>query len=140
LMNPRSLALIAMLVTTPAYADDATTVIKDLGSKWQTAYNSGDAGKVADLYVPDAVFSSGVLGTLKGKPEIEKAIANQMTKTPTITVKPTAGHQNGDVVWGYGEFMFPNGPSGHYGITVVNDAGSWHIAMHISNVTPPKKP
>jgi hypothetical protein len=35
--------------------------------------------------------------------------------------------------------MFPDGPSGHYGITVVNDAGSWHIAMHISNLTPPKK-
>jgi hypothetical protein len=32
-----------------------------------------------------------------------------------------------------------DGPSGHYGITLINDAGSWHIAMHISNVTPPKK-
>ena len=40
---------------------------------------------------------------------------------------------------GYGEYIFPDGPSGHYGITLINDAGSWHIAMHISNVTPPKK-
>jgi hypothetical protein len=55
LMNPRSLALIAILVSNPAYADDATTVIKDIGSEWQAAYNRGDAGKVADLYVPDAV-------------------------------------------------------------------------------------
>ena len=133
-----SLGLVAMVITSPAYADEAMTVIQDLGSKWQTAYNSGDAGKVADLYVQDAVFSSGVLGNLKGKPEIEKAVADQMKKTPKITVTPTAARENGKVVWGYGEFIFPDGPSGHYGLTVINDGG-WHIAMHISNVTPPKK-
>jgi hypothetical protein len=76
----------------------------------------------------------------KGKAEIEQAVADQMKKTPKITVSPTAAHQNGNAVWGYGDFMFPDGPGGHYGITVVNDAGSWHITMHISNVTPPKKP
>jgi ketosteroid isomerase-like protein len=94
---------------------EAMTVVQDIGLKWQTAYNSGEAGKVADLYDQEAVFSSGVLGTLKGKPEIEKAVADQMKKTPKITVNPTAAHQNGDVVWGYGDFMFPDGPSGHYG-------------------------
>jgi uncharacterized protein (TIGR02246 family) len=138
-MKLRSLGLLAILVTSPAYADDAMTVLQDIGSKWQTAYNSGDAAKVADLYLQDAVFSSGVLGTLKGRAEIEKAVADQMKKTPKITVNPTAAHQNGNVVWGYGDFMFPDGPSGHYGVTLVNDAGSWHTAMHISNVTPPKK-
>ena len=139
-MNLRSLGLAVMVITSPAYADEGMTVIQDLGSKWQTAYNSGQAGKVADLYVQDAVFSSGVLGSLKGKAEIEKAVADQMKKTPKINVTPIAGYQNGNVVWGYGDFTFPDGPSGHYGITVVNDAGSWHIAMHVSNVTPPKKP
>jgi uncharacterized protein (TIGR02246 family) len=138
-MKLRFLGLVAMLITSPAYADEAMTVIQDIGSKWQNAYNSGDAAKIADLYVQDAVFSSGVLGTLKGKAEIEKAVADQMKKSPKITVNPTAAHQNGSVVWGYGDFMFPDGPSGHYGITAVNDAGSWHVAMHISNVTPPKK-
>jgi uncharacterized protein (TIGR02246 family) len=138
-MKLRSLALVVLLTTSPAYADEAMTVLQDIGSKWQTAYNSGDAAKVADLYLPDAVFSSGVLGTLKGKAEIEKAVADQMKKTPKIAVNPTAAHQNGNIVWGYGDFMFPDGPSGHYGVTLVNDAGSWHTAMHISNVTPPKK-
>ena len=115
-------------------------MIQDLGSRWQNAYNNGDAAKIADLYLPDAVLSSGVLGTLKGKAEIEKAVADQMKKNPKITVTPTAGHRNGNVVWGYGDLMFPNGPSGHYGITAVNDAGSWHVAMHVSNVTPAKQP
>ena len=56
-MKLRSLGLIAMLVTSPAYADEAMTVAQDVASKWQTAYNNGDAGKIADLYVQDAVFS-----------------------------------------------------------------------------------
>jgi uncharacterized protein (TIGR02246 family) len=81
-MELRSLGLVAMLIASPAYADEAMTVVQDLGSKWQNAYNSGDAAKVADLYIPDADLSNGVLGTLKGKAEIEKAVADQMKKTP----------------------------------------------------------
>jgi uncharacterized protein (TIGR02246 family) len=138
-MKLRSLGLIAMLVTSPAYADEAMTVAQDIASKWQTAYNNGDAGKMADLYVQDAVFSSGVLGVLKGKSEIEKALADQMKKTPKITINLLDAHQNGNVVWYYLDFMFPNGPSGHAGVTAVNDTGSWHIAMHVSNVPPPKQ-
>jgi len=127
-----------LLIASPAYADDAMTVAQNIASKWQAAYNNGDAGKIADLYVQDAVFSSGVLGVLKGKSEIEKALADQMKKTPKITLNLLDAHQNGNVVWYYLDFMFPNGPSGHAGVTAVNDAGSWHIAMHVSNATPPK--
>ena len=134
-----SLGLAAMLITSPVYADEAMTVLQDLGSKWQTAYNNGEPAKFADLYTEDAFFSSGVLGTLKGKPQIEKAIADQIKKTPKITVHPIAAQQSGNVVWGHGEFVFDDGPSGNYGITVVNNAGSWHIAMHVSNASPPKK-
>ena len=133
-----ALLAVALLIASPAYADEAMTVAQDIASKWQAAYNNGDAGKIADLYVQDAVFSSGVLGVLKGKSEIEKALADQMKKTPKITLNLSDAHQNGNVVWYYLDFMFPNGPSGHAGVTAVNDAGSWHIAMHVSNATPPK--
>jgi uncharacterized protein (TIGR02246 family) len=129
----------ALLIASPAYADEAMTVAQDIASKWQAAYNNGDAGKIADLYVQDAVFSSGVLGVLKGKSEIEKALADQMKKTPKITLNLLDAHQKGNVVWYYLDFMFPNGPSGHAGVTAVNDAGLWHIAMHVSNATPPKQ-
>jgi ketosteroid isomerase-like protein len=91
------------------------TVLQDMATKWTTAYNNGEAGKIADLYVQDAIFSSGVLGTLKGKAEIEKALVDQMKKSPKLTVTPTAANQNGNVIWGYGEFAFPDGPSGHFG-------------------------
>jgi ketosteroid isomerase-like protein len=138
-MKLHQLLVMTLLLVSPAYANDAMTVLQDLGTKWQTAYNSGDAGKVADLYFADAVFSSGVLGTLKGKPEIEKAVANQMKQTPKITVTPMQAWQSGNVVFGFGDFAFADGPSGHYGITVLNNAGLWHIAMHVSNATP-KKP
>ena len=129
----------ALLIATPAYADDAMTVAEDIVSKWQAAYNDGDAGKIADLYVQDAVFSSGVLGVLKGKSEIEAALADQIKKAPKIRLNLLDAHQNGNVVWDYLDFMFPNGPSGHAGVTAVNNAGSWHIVMHVSNVTPPNK-
>jgi hypothetical protein len=139
-MKLRSLILMAVVaITPPAYADEAMTVAQEIVSNWQTAYNSGNAGKIADLYVQDAVFSSGVLGVLKGKSEIEKALADQMKRAPKITLNLLDAHQNGNVVWYYLDFMFPNGPSGHAGVTAVNDAGSWHIAMHVSNVPPPKQ-
>jgi hypothetical protein len=76
---------------------------------------------------------------LKGRDEIEKALADQMKKTPKITLTPVAAHQNGNVIYGLWDFMFPEGPSGHGGTVDVNDGGTWHIAMHVSNVTPPKK-
>ncbi len=55
-MKLRSLGLVAMLVTSPAYADEAMTVAQDIVSKWQTAYNNGDAATVAALYTQDAVW------------------------------------------------------------------------------------
>jgi ketosteroid isomerase-like protein len=135
----RSLGLVAMLIACPANADEAMTVFQDLASNWQNAWNSGDAKKLADLYAPDAIFSSGVLGLLKGRAEIEKALAEQMKKTPKITLTPILAHQNGNVIYGYWDFMLPEGPSGHGGTVDVKDGGTWHIAMHVSNVTPPKK-
>ena len=134
------IATLAALIG-PAYAaDEGMKVLQDFGSKWQTAYNNGEPEKVADLYNQNAVFISGVLGSLRGRSDIGKAVANQLKQLPKITVTPLEAHQNGNVVWGSGDFMFTNGPSGHYGLTIVNEAGSWQIAMHISNVTPPKKP
>ena len=108
-MKLRSLILMAVAITPPAYADEAMTVAQEIVSNWQTAYNSGNAGKIADLYVQDAVFSSGVLGVLKGKSEIEKALADQMKKT--------AFRRSGSAIRGgrYGEpatrpFSMPKSP------------------------------
>ena len=82
----RSFALVAMVIASSLYADEAMTVVQDLASKWQNAWNSGDAKGLADLYVPNAIFGSGVLGTLKGRAEIEKAVADQIKKSPKITI------------------------------------------------------
>ncbi|MBV8356749.1 MAG: nuclear transport factor 2 family protein [Deltaproteobacteria bacterium] len=135
----RSLGLLAMVIALPAYADEAMTVVQDTGSKWQNAWNSGDAKGIADLYVPDAIFGSGVLGALKGRAEIEKAVADQIKKSPKITITPIAAYKNGNVIYAYWDFMFPEGLSGHGGTVEINEGGTWHIAMHVSNVSPPKK-
>ena len=128
-MKLRLLGLVAMLVTSPAYADEAMTVAQDIVSKWQTAYNNGDAAKVAALYTQDAVWVRPT-GIEKGKAEIEKAVANLIKQSPKLTVSAVGAEQNGNVVWYYSDYMFPNGSTGHSGVTLVNDAGSWQIAMH----------
>lgn len=130
------LALFALL-NVPAYAaEDATPSMQDMTAKWVAAWNGGDATKLVVLYAPDAVWSSGVLGHVTGKADIEKAAAAQMKKTPQIEAHAIHAIRDGNVMWGYGDFAFTNGPSGHYGITYVNDGGTWHISMQLSNVTP----
>jgi SnoaL-like domain len=109
LMKLCSLGLLAMLVTSPAYADEAMTVAQDIVSKWQTAYNNGDAAKVAALYTQDAVWVSPT-GIEKGKAEIEKVVANLMKQSPKLTVSAVGAEQNGNVVWYYSNYIFPNGP------------------------------
>jgi len=128
-MKLRSLGLAAALITSPAYADEAMTVAQEIVSKWQTAYNNGDAAKVAALYTEDAIWVSPT-GIEKGKAEIEKAVANLIKRSPKLTVSAVGAEQNGNVLWYYSNYMFPNGPTGYSGVTLVNDAGSWHIAMH----------
>jgi len=119
-----------------AYADDATAVLTELSTRWQTAYNAGDSTKLGDLYSEDAVFSSGLLGTLKGRVDITKGLGVQMQRTPKVTITPNEAHIVGPIVYGIGEFTFDKGASGHYGWTITNHFGSWHILMHISNVNP----
>jgi ketosteroid isomerase-like protein len=130
--------LIVGLALATARADDALQILQDTGKAWETAYNAGNPTGIVALYAEEATFNSGVLGALKGKAEIEKAVAEQMKKTPTITVTPKEAHMHGDVLWGFGDFALTNGPSGHYGLTMVKDTTGWWIVMHISNVTPPK--
>src|SRR5260370_7027495 len=64
-----SLGLAAMLIASPVYADEAMTVLQDLGSKWQTAYNNGEPAKFPDLHPQDASFTTGVLPTLQAQPQ-----------------------------------------------------------------------
>ena len=97
--------VIALVTALPVYADEAMTIVQDLASKWQNAWNSGDAKGIADLYVPDAIFGSGILGTLKGRAEIEKAVADQIKKSPKITITPIAAYQNGKVIYAYWEYI-----------------------------------
>ena len=131
-------AMLAALTSPAQAADEGVMALRDFVATWQAAYNEGAPGRIADLYAQDAVFSSGVLGTLRGKSEIGRVVANQMKQTPRIAASLTDAHQNGDVAWGYGDFTFAHGPSGHYGIVAVKESGSWRIAMHISNAVPPK--
>jgi ketosteroid isomerase-like protein len=114
------------------------TVAQDLASKWQTAYNNGDAAKVAELYMQDAVWVRPT-EIDKGMAEIEKAVANSIKQFPQLTVNVAGAGQHGNVVWFYSNYMLANGPTGHSGVVLFNDGGSWRYLLHTSNITPPKQ-
>ena len=77
----------ALLIASPAYADEAMTVAQDISSKWQTAYNNGDAAKVAELYTQNAIWVRPT-EIDKGKAEIEKAVwKNKRTHTLATTTR-----------------------------------------------------
>jgi len=124
-------------VISPAWAaDEGLAVVQAIASKWTTAFNSGDAQAVAELYSSDAVFLSGVLGALKGKAEIENALGKMLKQAPKITFNAKDGHENGNVVWGYWDYAIQDGPTGYGAITAVKETNGWHITQHISNVRP----
>ena len=138
-MKRRALASIALLACTAGMAsaaDKPMAVVRDLAARWTAAYNNGDAAKVAELYAIDATFLSGVLGALKGRQDIEAAISRSVKQLPRITFIAREAHQDGDVLWGYWDYTFADGPSGYGAITAVREAGVWRIAQHVSNVKP----
>jgi uncharacterized protein (TIGR02246 family) len=124
----------------PAYAaDNSMAVLHEVSTKWQTAFNAGDTAKLAALYAPDALFASGILGMLNGKPEIEAALSKMLQQKPQITFTLKEARQNGDVMWGVWEYTLANGPTGYGGVTLAKTSNEWQITLHVSNVTP-KKP
>ena len=131
------LAMSVISVISPAYAmDDGMRVVQALALKWTTAFNSGNAKAVADLYSSDAVFLSGVLGALKGRDEIENALAKMLKQSPKITFIAREGRESGKVAWGYWDYTIQDGPAGFGAITAVEETDGWHIVQHISNVKP----
>ncbi|MBV9252495.1 MAG: nuclear transport factor 2 family protein [Acetobacteraceae bacterium] len=122
------------------YAADAGMIaLQDIASKWSAAYNSGDAKKLAELYSPNAIFLSGTLGALRGRTEIENAIAGLVKRAPKIMLNPVEAHENENVVWGYWDYAIPNGPTGYGGVTAVKEGEGWLINLHVSNVKPKKE-
>jgi ketosteroid isomerase-like protein len=130
-----ALGMIFALIAAPAWADDAITIAKDIGTKWVTAYNNGDAAKVAALYAPNAVWVRPT-EVDKGREEIEKAVANLMKQFPKLNVEVAGAGESGSAAWFHSNFAFQNGPSGHSGLTFINDGGTWHIVMHVTSITP----
>ena len=102
----RWLVLIGVVVclASSAQAQNATKVAEDFGNKWVTSYNAGDAKGIASLFTKDGTWSPATAVLLKGRDEIEKAVATRIkagfTKT---TVTMAEAHQIGDVIWAAGE-------------------------------------
>jgi len=141
--------LVLLVVSTSsfsAYAQDAKKTADDFGTKWVTAYDSGDATALAALFTPDGIFNAPSGAALKGRDAIEKALAGRIkagwTKERVTTSDAGAV---GTAVWAAGEYaLLGSGDvagkqtGGHFGWVLVRDGDACHVAMLTANVTPPK--
>lgn len=139
----RWFVLIGMVVClgSSAHAQNATKVADDFGNKWVASYNAGDAKGIASLFTKDGTWSPATAVLLKGRDEIEKAVAARMkagfTKT---TVTMTEAHQIGDVVWAVGEYSVIGSSenagkeiAGRFGAVYVREGNDWHLVMLTGN-------
>jgi len=148
-MKLRLLAMVVLMAGTvfPAHAQDAMKVANELGAKWETAYNSGDAGAIAAMFTPDGVFSAPSGAVLKGHEAIEKAIGGRIKAgwtSETVTVKDAGMVGNG--VWAVGDYAITGSgdnagkqTGGHFGEVLVRDGDAWHVVMLTANAAPPKQ-
>jgi len=132
---------VAVCLASSAQAQNATKIAEDFGNKWVASYNAGDAKGLASLFTKDGTWSPDRAVLLKGRDEIEKAVAARVKAGFTKqTVTMAEAHQIGDVIWALGEYSVSGSGenagkeiAGRFGAVYVREGNDWHIAMLTGN-------
>jgi len=107
------------------------TAAERLESQWTTAYNAGDASKLAALYDKDAILSTRPSGSVEGKDAIEFFWkADFGDNKPTTKLEMTDAYLAGDLAHLEGEYQVTdNGKvsKGHYVQLWMQDGDAWRI-------------
>jgi uncharacterized protein (TIGR02246 family) len=102
-----------------------------LESAWTTAYNAGDAAKLAALYDKDAVLSTRPSGSVEGKDAIEFFWKNDFGGgKPTTKLEMTDAYMAGDLAHLEGEYEVTDKgkiSKGHYVQLWMQDGDDWRI-------------
>jgi ketosteroid isomerase-like protein len=102
-----------------------------LESAWTTAYNAGDATKLAALYDKDAVLSTRPSGSVEGKDAIESFWKNDFGDgKPTTKLEMTDAYMAGDLAHLEGEYEVADKgkvTKGHYVQLWMQDGEDWRI-------------
>jgi ketosteroid isomerase-like protein len=106
-----------------------------LESTWTTAYNAGDAVKLAALYNKDAVLSTRPSGSVEGKDAIEFFWKMDFGDgKPTTKLEMTDAYIAGDLAHLEGEYeVTDNGKitKGHYVQLWMQDGDDWRIHREV---------
>jgi uncharacterized protein (TIGR02246 family) len=131
----------------PAASTDSAP-INEIRTKFQAAYNAGDAAAVAALYADDGVTQPDHAPAVSGKANIEKAMQEAFSQAAmNIAITPTDTEVNGDVAHEHGTFTTtvtpkaggaPMTSEGKYLVIIERQAdGTWKIVHDIDNSSTP---
>jgi uncharacterized protein (TIGR02246 family) len=147
-----TLAIACGTTTTPteptATAPPDPAPINDLRTRFQTAFNSGDAATIVNLYTDDAVMMPDHQPTVEGRAAIQQYYDQLFAQfTPNIMLTPGDTEITGDIAHEHGTFSITMTPkaggnammdNGKYLVVLRRQAdGSWRVHHDIDNSSNP---
>lgn len=133
----------AMLMACGSVTHDAETVVTEANLAWNTAFNLGNAGELAELYADDATVSPGNGKVLNSSEEITGLFESFFEMgLQNHTIEPINIYNDGDQVvqlaeWS-AELIDSNGENQQVGgvlMTVLSPEGEdWQVQSHIWNM------
>jgi uncharacterized protein (TIGR02246 family) len=137
---------LALIVVTPALADDAKTIAQQIGDKWIAAYNKKDAAALTALYTADAVLMpNGVAQPIIGTDNIRK-YWEEFVKQPLANAAlpvSEANMLNPTSLYSLGTWSADAGEqhiTGTWMSVFVQDGGTWKYRADTWNMMPPPAP
>ena len=110
-------------------------VAEQLESAWTTAYNAGDAAKLAALYDQDAILSTRPTGNVEGKKDIEFFWTMDFGgNKPTTKLEMTDAYMAGDLAHLEGQYQVNDAgkiTKGHYVQLWMQDGLDWRIHREV---------
>ena len=134
-----ALAILALPATALAQEDyDSKSSLKKMNSKWQAAYNAGDAAGLAALYATDGVLHPPNSAPVDGREAIEAFWAAVMESggSTELTVKDmhAMGESAAEVgMWVGTAADGSHADHGHYTLIYTQVDGQWLIASDMWN-------
>ena len=130
----RCLFVVAAMITAPAFSQDFKNQAGAAAAQWDSAFNSGDASKVAQTYSKNAVLLPPGGQQVTGQQGAETLFGGFIkggVKSHKITVQ--GGEQKGEMGYAYGRWDADAGGKklgGHWANVLVNEGGQWRTALH----------
>jgi ketosteroid isomerase-like protein len=123
-----------LLAAEAAFSQDFRDHATAAAAQWDSAFNSGDASKVAQSYTKAAVILPAGGQLVTGQQGAETLFGGFMkggVKNHKITVQ--GGEQKGDLGYAYGRWEAAAGGKtlgGHWTNVLMNEGGQWRTALH----------